>query len=111
MDSEYKHKEAPGNEKHLPVAELPKRISAGKEFEVRVNVGSVPHPMEGAHHIEWVSLWFGGKEIAKKGFKVPPDTVAEAVFRIKLSKSGSLAARESCNIHGKWEAIYSVDVF
>ncbi|MFH0797978.1 MAG: desulfoferrodoxin, partial [Candidatus Woesearchaeota archaeon] len=36
-------------EKHVPVIER-------KGNSITVKVGSVPHPMEEAHHIEWIEL-------------------------------------------------------
>jgi superoxide reductase len=41
-----------GQEKHLPIIEK----LAGK---VTVKVGSIPHPMETEHYIEWIELTAG----------------------------------------------------
>src|SRR4030042_4264292 len=38
-----------GNEKHVPVIE--KTVTG-----VKVKVGSIPHPMEEKHYIEWIEL-------------------------------------------------------
>ena len=42
-------------EKHVPVIE---KSGAGK---IKVKVGSVPHPMEDKHYIEWIHLVIDGK--------------------------------------------------
>ena len=43
-----------GMEKHVPVVE---KIDGG----YKVKVGSVPHPMEEGHYIEWIELMADGK--------------------------------------------------
>ena len=79
-------------EKHVPVIEkLP-------EGGFKVKVGSVPHPMEEKHYIEWIELIADGK--AYRQF-LEPGQVPEAVFKIEAA---SVTAREYCNIHGLWKA-------
>lgn len=78
-------------EKHVPVIE---KIPGG----FRVSVGSVPHPMEEKHFIEWIEVIAGGK--AYRQFLKPGD-VPEATFHIDAEQ---VTAREHCNIHGLWKA-------
>ena len=78
-------------EKHVPVIE---KVSGG----VKVTVGSVPHPMEDKHYIEWIEIIADGK--AYRQFLKPGDK-PEAVFKIEASK---ITAREYCNLHGHWKA-------
>jgi superoxide reductase len=80
-----------GKEKHVPVIE---KISGG----YKVKVGSVPHPMEEKHYIEWIELLADGK--AYRQF-LEPGTAPEAVFNIKAD---SVSAREHCNVHGLWRS-------
>ncbi|MBU4201667.1 MAG: desulfoferrodoxin [Candidatus Altiarchaeota archaeon] len=80
-----------GKEKHVPVIE---KIEGG----VKVRVGSVPHPMEDAHHIEWVEVIAGGKSCRK--FLKPGDE-PEAEFKIDAEQ---VTAREYCNVHGLWKS-------
>ncbi len=80
-----------GKEKHVPVIE---KIDGG----IKVKIGSVPHPMEEKHHIEWIEVIADGK--AYRQFLKAGDA-PEAVFNIEAS---SISAREHCNIHGLWEA-------
>jgi superoxide reductase len=79
-----------GLEKHVPVLEK----SNGK---VKVKVGSVPHPMEDKHWIEWIELVADGKVYRK--FLNPGDS-PEADFEIDAE---NITAREYCNIHGLWK--------
>ena len=74
-------------EKHVPVIE---KIDGG----YKVKIGSVPHPMEEKHFIEWIELIANGK--AYRQFLNPGD-VPEAVFNIEANL---VTAREFCNLHG-----------
>jgi superoxide reductase len=78
-------------EKHVPVIE---RVADG----YRVTVGSVAHPMEEAHYIEWIELLADG--VAYRAFLRPGDR-PEASFRVEASR---VSAREYCNKHGLWKA-------
>lgn len=79
-----------GKEKHVPVIE---KVNGG----VKVKVGSVAHPMEEKHYIEWIELLADGK--AYRQFLNPGDA-PEAVFSIEAD---SVSAREHCNVHGLWK--------
>ncbi len=72
-------------EKHAPVIE-----------ENKVKVGSVEHPMEDTHYIEWIEA------TCEKGFKIKsylkPGQKPEAEFCFK-----PVSARMYCNIHGLWK--------
>ncbi|MFH1725117.1 MAG: desulfoferrodoxin [Elusimicrobiota bacterium] len=78
-------------EKHVPVIE---KTDAG----FHVKVGSVAHPMEEKHYIEFVELISDGK-VYRRHLK--PGEAPEAVFDIKAE---SVSAREYCNLHGLWKA-------
>ena len=83
-------------EKHVPVIE---RTADG----YKVSVGSVPHPMENEHYIEWIELIVGsgsGQELSCRKFLKPGDK-PEAHFAVKADK---VTAREFCNKHGVWKA-------
>ena len=79
-----------GREKHVPVIE---KIEGG----IKVKVGSVPHPMEAEHYIEWIEVIADGK--AYRQFLNPGDA-PEAEFAVE---AGQVSARELCNKHGMWE--------
>ena len=78
-------------EKHVPVIEK----GAGK---VTIKVGSVPHPMEDSHYIQWIEV-IDGNKISRQMLK--PGQPAEASFCVKSDK---IVAREHCNLHGQWKA-------
>lgn len=78
-------------EKHVPVIE---KTSDG----YRVKVGSVTHPMEEKHYIEWVELIADGT--AYRRF-LQPGEIPEALFCIAAER---VTAREYCNLHGLWKA-------
>ncbi len=80
-----------GLEKHVPIIE-----KVGNK--VKVKVGSVPHPMEEKHYIEWIEIIADGKVYRK--FLKPRDK-PEAEFEITADK---IEAREYCNIHGLWKS-------
>lgn len=80
-----------GKEKHVPVIE---KTDTG----IKVKIGSIPHPMEEGHYIEWIELIADGKSCIK--FLKPGDK-PEAEFEIKAEKIG---AREYCTIHGLWKS-------
>lgn len=77
-------------EKHVPVKEA---VDGG----LKVKVGSVAHPMEEKHYIEWIEVLVDGK--AYRQF-LKPGQAPEAFFPV----SGEFTAREYCNLHGLWKA-------
>ena len=77
-------------EKHVPVIE---RTADG----IIEKVGSVTHPMEEAHYIEWIELIADGQAFRK--FLKPGDQ-PEALFKVDAVK---ITAREYCNLHGLWK--------
>jgi len=74
-------------EKHVPVIE-----------GSTIKVGTVPHPMEEAHHICWIEIING--DYTNRKYLAPGDE-AKAEFYITV-KPGMIV-REFCNIHGLWE--------
>jgi superoxide reductase len=78
-------------EKHVPVIT---KVADG----YKVTVGSVPHPMEEKHWIEWIELVADGKVYRQN---LEPGNAPEATFCIKADK---VSAREYCNLHGLWKA-------
>lgn len=78
-------------EKHVPVIE---KVAGG----VKVKVGSVAHPMEAKHYIEWIEIIADGKVYRQF---LNPGQLPEATFKVEADK---VSAREYCNIHGLWKA-------
>jgi len=82
-------------EKHIPVIE-----KTDKGF--RVKVGSVSHPMDASHWIQWIELIVDDNKIYRQILK--PGDPPEATFEVSDAKK--VVAREFCNLHGLWEAEY-----
>ncbi|WP_456329608.1 desulfoferrodoxin [Archaeoglobus sp.] len=79
-----------GKEKHVPVIE--------KEGDkVIVKVGSVAHPMEEQHFIEWIEVIDDGC-VHRKQLK--PGDEPKAEFAVMSDK---ISARAYCNVHGLWK--------
>jgi len=78
-----------GKEKHVPVLE---KTDKG----IKVKVGSVPHPMEEKHYIEWIEVTT--KDGVTRKF-LKPGEVPEAEFEIKEE---IVQIREYCSVHGLW---------
>ncbi len=78
-------------EKHVPVIE---KTATG----VTVKVGSVAHPMEEKHYIQWIEIIAGNKVYRQE---LKPGDKPEATFAIDAD---TVVAREYCNLHGHWKA-------
>jgi len=76
-------------EKHVPVVE----ITGGG---IKAIVGSVAHPMEEKHYIEWIEVIGADGKSCRKFLK--PGDDPEAEFCIEGT------VREYCNLHGLWKA-------
>ena len=78
-------------EKHLPDVKVSGNI-------VEVNVGSVDHPMEQVHWIEWVQLVTDRG--SQRKFLKPGGAPA---VRFLLDDEKPLAVYAYCNLHGLWK--------
>jgi superoxide reductase len=79
-----------GKEKHVPVIEK-------FNGSYKVKIGSIPHPMEEKHFIQWIEIITDGK-VYRQTLK--PGQAPEAVFNLA---GENVTAREHCNLHGVWE--------
>jgi superoxide reductase len=78
-------------EKHVPVVEK-------GDGGYKVTVGSVAHPMEEKHFIEWIEL-VAGDTIHVHFLK--PGEAPEASF---ATDAADVSARAYCNLHGLWRS-------
>ena len=76
-------------EKHVPVA-------TRNGNTVTVNVGSVTHPMEDKHFIEWVAV---ATEDAVQIHYLKPGSAPETSFTV----DGKATVYAHCNLHGLWQ--------
>ncbi len=91
MELQHEKTDDAGQEKHVPVIE---KTDTG----IKVKVGSVQHPMEDNHYIEWIEIAANGTHYRKF---MKPGISPEAVFETKAEKT---EARIYCNLHGLWKS-------
>ncbi len=79
-------------EKHVP------QVTKVDDCTIKVEVGSVPHPMTPEHHIAFIFAETdnGGGQLVKL------DPAKPAVAEICVCKTPVVAVYESCNLHGLW---------
>lgn len=78
-------------EKHVPVVT---KTDSG----VKVEVGSVPHPMKDEHYIEWVEVIDGG-HVSRRVLR--PGDAPQTEF---CDSPAPRTVRAYCNLHGLWRA-------
>lgn len=85
MEFQKEKTEDEGTEKHKPI--IDGRV---------VKIGSIPHPMEETHHIEWIES-IENNDVCRKMLKITDKPESEFC-------SDVLQARAYCNIHGLWKS-------
>ena len=80
------------HEKHIPVVTV-------EGNTVRVNVGSVTHPMSEEHHIAWVYL-----QTNRGGQRKCLDVTGAPEVTFALADETPVAVYAYCNLHGLWMA-------
>ena len=78
------------NEKHVPV------VTRLDDDRIKVEVGSVAHPMTPEHHIAFIYV-----ETENGGIRVNLKDKPEAVVCVCTEKP--IAVYEYCNLHGLWK--------
>ncbi|MBE6176661.1 MAG: desulfoferrodoxin [Rikenellaceae bacterium] len=78
------------NEKHVP------QVTLLENNTIKVEVGSVAHPMTAEHHIAFIYV-----ETDKGGIKVDLTDKPEAI--VALGDAKAVAVYEYCNLHGLWK--------
>ena len=78
------------NEKHVP------QVTMLENNMIKVEVGSVAHPMTDEHHIAFIYV-----ETDKGGIRVDLTDKPEA--EVCVGNAKPLAVYEYCNIHGLWK--------
>ena len=79
-------------EKHVPV------VTRIDDCKIKVEVGSVPHPMTPEHHIAFIYV-----ETEHGGMRIDLTDKPEAVFCTCADKP--VAVYEYCNLHGLWKTV------
>jgi superoxide reductase len=91
MELLIEKKQDQGMEKHVPIIE---RTANG----YKIKVGSITHPMEETHFIEWIELIADNRS---HRHYLKPGEAPEAEFCINAT---SITARAYCNLHGLWQS-------
>jgi superoxide reductase len=91
MELRQEKSEEEGTEKHKPIID---RTGKG----VIVKIGSMPHPMESQHYIEWIEAVTENKVYRKY---LEPGQDPKAEFFIETE---NISARAYCNVHGLWSS-------
>lgn len=82
------------SEKHVPIIEK-------TDNGYKVKVGSVAHPMEDEHYIEWIELIVEGDLYARKF--LTPGQIPEVEFAF-TGEAVLIGAREFCTLHSLWKS-------
>lgn len=91
MDLQEEKMEDEGTEKHKPVIEW-------TDIGAIVRVGSVSHPMEAEHYIEWIEV-VTEHRVYRKELEPGMEPVAEFCLEAE-----NIQARAYCNVHGLWKS-------
>ncbi len=102
IESEEKAKE--GAVKHVPVITISKQCGLIPEqscVDAVIRIGKTLHPMEEAHHIQWIDCYVDDIYIARTMLT----TGVNPAVILHLRKTGArVRVVELCNLHGHWQA-------
>jgi len=86
---------------HVPVLTLPELVRGGRAFDLVVQAGLDAHPMEAAHHIDWIEVC---ADDARALISDLSPFVPYAVVRVPLvlAADTELRVRVHCTLHGAW---------
>lgn len=94
MELQEEKNQDEGLEKHTPVIEE-------TENGILVKVGSMAHPMEESHFIEWIEIIVNDKRHSKKFLKSGDEPRLECKCGVEKE---NVQARAYCNVHGLWKS-------
>jgi superoxide reductase len=128
---------AESKKEHVLDIEAPRRVIAGKPFEVIVTVTGVPDVTDEKNHTEQIELYLHNKSMGRKEMNPQTYEETESIFKIEADEAlialkeintcrihgvnicgehgeksvvTNLRARVSCNIHGISEAVREIEV-
>ena len=93
LDEQYTKNE--GNEKHVPIIEK-------TEVGLLVKLGSIPHPMDENHSIQYIEIVKNGETLER--VYLQPGQAPEAEFIMGEDDQEGVTARAYCNLHGLWRS-------
>lgn len=89
---------------HVPVISIVKTstlINEQPTKDVAVRIGKHLHPMEEAHHIQWIDCYVDDRYISR--LLLTPGVNPAVNYYPKISGS-KIRIVEHCNLHGHWQA-------
>lgn len=92
MELKIENTQEASQEKHIPVIKQ-------TENGVLIEVGSIAHPMEEAHYIEWIEIITQKNRIIRQALK--PGEKPEMLFSGSTDEIKTV--RAYCNLHGLWQ--------
>jgi superoxide reductase len=106
-------KEAAAQSAELPVKHIPeisvtrssKLINEVPTKDVSVRIGKSLHPMEEAHHIQWIDCYVDNRYISRT--LLTPGS-HPAVSYYPAINGAKIRIVEHCNLHGHWQAEMSL---
>jgi superoxide reductase len=90
--------------KHIPeitVTKTSKLITETPTMDVMVRIGKTLHPMEQAHHIQWIDCYIDDRYISRT-LLTPGAQPAAAYYPLIMGSKVRIVER--CNLHGHWQA-------
>jgi superoxide reductase len=99
---------SPEESAHVPVIVLPSQVRIDRPFDLVVQVGVQPHPMNDAHRVEWIEVALDEARvfIADLGENVAFPIVR---FSMTMHAPALLTARAYCSQHGTWRTRRQID--
>jgi superoxide reductase len=91
-------------EKHVPVISFVNTSTLIKERptkDIAVRIGKHLHPMEDAHHIQWIDCYVDDRYVSR--LLLTPGINPAVNYYPKISGS-KIRIVEHCNLHGHWQA-------
>lgn len=83
---------------------------ADEPFELCFRVGSIPHPTENGHAIQFVEFFANDLYMARVDF-IPVVGQPEGTLSFRLpAGQWTLKAVTRCNLHGLWESTKTIEV-
>ena len=94
-----------GKEKHVPVITVTAACGLAPDTcrDVHVKVGSITHPMQEDHWIQWIDVYVD--RIFSARYSMLPKNMQPIIsLHLKKEAAGKIQIIENCNKHGRWMA-------
>ncbi|MBI2898274.1 MAG: hypothetical protein HYY06_32290 [Deltaproteobacteria bacterium] len=99
----------PEERAHAPALTVPARVRSGRAFDLGIAVGAPLHESSAEHHIEWIEVRVGSRQVARLEL-APAGAQPLLRVRIVLGESAPVRVMAMCSRHGLWETTRTVQV-